>query len=56
MSEPKYKVKQWVRFYKDNRMVIGVVEYVIQDRAYSGEFNYQTDMGQISEQYILEAR
>lgn len=55
MNEPKFKVKQWIRFYSNNHLVIGQIEYIIQDRGY-GEFRYQTDMGEILEHSILEGR
>lgn len=55
MNEPKYKVKQWVRFYKDGRLTIGVIEYIVRDPGY-GEFKYATDIGEVAEHFILESR
>lgn len=55
MREAKYKVKQWVRFYQDNNLVIGVVEYVVQDMSY-GAYSYHTNIGTVLEHFILDAR
>jgi hypothetical protein len=46
-----YQVGDWVRFYRDARMVIAVVEY-IHPRV---GWNYlQTDRGEIREDHVLE--
>lgn len=48
------KVGDWVRFYKDGRLYIGVVEY-IRDTIL-GYKEFQTDIGTVREDYVLEVR
>lgn len=53
--KPKYQIGQWVRFYKNGQLVIGVIQY-IDNTSYPITVQYCTDHGEISESRILEAR
>lgn len=44
----------WVRFYQNGRIVVGVVQYV-QPRHERQDY-IQTDIGAIKESYVLEVR
>lgn len=50
----KAKVGDWIRFYRDARFVIGLVEYVRKDIL--GYENYETDHGSVREDCVLEIR
>lgn len=56
MSEAK-KVKpgDWVRFYQDGVMVVGVVQYVVKDLVL-GDSIANTDIGAVDVDCILEVR
>jgi hypothetical protein len=51
----KATVGQWVRFYRNGALVIGVVQYVRVDPVNS-EREYQTDNGAVDEDGVLEVR
>jgi hypothetical protein len=51
----KIKVGDWVRFYHDGKMVIGVVQYTVKDDLL-GYMTAQTDIGAVDFRYILEVR
>lgn len=53
---PKIKPGDWVRFYRDARLVIGCVQYVKQDDPNFGEDEVCTDLGSTSADAILEVR
>ena len=48
------KVGDWVRFYQNGKLTIGVVEYIEKDLL--GYANLKTDIGCIDIRYVLEAR
>lgn len=48
------KVGDWVRFYQNGKLTVGVVEYIEKDSL--GYTNLKTDIGSIGVQYVLEAR
>lgn len=49
------KIGSWVRFYRDNQLVIGQVEYMQRNRVF-GNPTIQTDQGTVDARYILEVR
>ena len=51
----KAKVGDWVRFYRDGKLVIGHVNYVRTDTVL-GDAEYQTDIGSVDEDSLLEVR
>ena len=51
----KAKVGDWVRFYQDGVLVIGYVHYVNTDSVL-GDVEYQTDIGSVKEDLVLEVR
>ena len=51
---PKYKRGDWVRFMRDGKLVIGVVEYDLGTKW--GCPRLMTDCGEISDEYVLEMR
>lgn len=55
MSKSKAAVGDWVRFYQDMKMVIGVIQYVGEDEI-GGDVYFDTDVGRIKEKYVLERR
>ena len=49
-------VGDWVRFYADNGMHIGVVQYIQREKYYPyGHYAY-TDIGRVDIKHILECR
>lgn len=54
--KPKYKVGDWIRFYQAGRLVIGVVSYIEFNSTFDSCPRYQTDLGEVSEDYIKEGR
>lgn len=53
----KPKVGEWVRFYRDGRMVIGVIQYVRPAASWSASrWQADTDFGTIESRNILERR
>ena len=58
MNKPKAPVRgDWVRFQRDARLVIGVVEYVLEpDVGSSHWYKIVTSHGVIDEEDILELR
>ena len=47
----------WVRFYRDGELVIGVVQYIIPHSGFYSLYDQiMTDNGSISEDAILETR
>ena len=57
MSEPRIRPQpgDWVRFYRDARLIIGVVQYV-QDTSTELYQRIHTDMGEVRSDAILEVR
>ena len=49
------KVGDWVRFFRNGTLVIGVVEYVRKNDLLQTE-DYLTDQGSVHESMILEVR
>jgi hypothetical protein len=49
------KVGDWIRFYRNGVLVIGVVNYIREDRAI-GYTYYQTDAGEVRADSVLEIR
>ena len=45
----------WVRFYQDGKMVIGVVQYTEKD-LYSSDLKVKTDIGCLRDYEVLEVR
>lgn len=43
---PKYQIRQWVRFYQNGTLVIGVIQY-IHETLYG--YEYSTDVGAVLE-------
>lgn len=53
----KAKVGDWVRFYRDGRLVIGEVVYVEQAASWSkSDEVYSTDQGTVENLAVLESR
>ena len=52
----KYQVNQWIRFYQNCELVIGVINYVQFDSTFDSCPRYQTDKGEVKEDSVLEAR
>lgn len=51
----KAKIGDWVRFMRDNKLVIGKVEYL--EPAYTTiGAQYHTDVGSVPDEYVLEVR
>lgn len=48
-------IGDWVRFYRDGVLVIGVVQYRCQDDT-TGDWLLSTDMGEVAEDDVLEIR
>lgn len=47
----------WIRFYRDDILVIGIVQYVVPtDQPYSGGFEIMTDIGKLNTIAIFEIR
>lgn len=44
----------WVRFYQSGKLVIGQVEYII--KGITGRYEIKTDIGSVTEEYVLEVR
>lgn len=55
MRPCKYRKGDWVRFYKDNKLVIGVVEY-IREPIVGTEHELMTDNGTVIESCVIEYR
>lgn len=53
-SKLNAKVGDWVRFYQNNHLVIGVVQYTVKDSL--GYMQLKTDLGSVDERYVLEVR
>ena len=51
----KAKVGDWIRFYNNGILVIGVVEYLIEHDVLH-DLDYATDKGRCSEDSVLEVR
>lgn len=51
----KAQIGQWVRFYRNGTLVIGVVQYVRENDLLQTE-DYLTDQGSVHESMVLEAR
>lgn len=48
---------QWVRFYRDGRMVIAVVQYVRPASSWErAKYQVDTDQGRVTDDAILETR
>jgi hypothetical protein len=50
----KAQVGDWVRFYQNGELVVGVVQYTT--RTILGHVEYNTDRGVVSDEYVLEVR
>jgi len=50
------KPGDWVRFYKNGALVIGVVQYVRVDDTFSFRYHVHTDIGSVWAVEVLEAR
>lgn len=55
-EEMKVEVGDWVRFFQNGVLVIGVVNYVKEDKWDSGKYECVTDIGSVGEEYIQEIR
>lgn len=53
LTEAKFKPGDWIRFYRDGLLVIGVVQYV---GGYGDPTYIQTDIGTVEAEYVLEVR
>lgn len=51
-----YSVGQWVRFYLSGRLVIARIEYLPPRASYESQPSYCTDLGEIPQSSIMEAR
>lgn len=56
MNHDDIKPGDWVRFYRDGCMVIGVVAYVRKNERFPYEMLVLTDQGQVAVEHILEVR
>lgn len=52
----KIKVGDWVRFYRDRKLVIGSVQYVSRPKPGFSDYDVQTDQGEVNSDSILEVR
>lgn len=52
----KAKVADWIRFQRDNKLVIGEVKYAQELRAWPWGEEYVTDIGTVREADVLEVR
>lgn len=52
----KCKVGDWVRFYQNEKMVIGVVQYVRTGKCYEAEQIIDTDVGGTDSSEVMEVR
>ena len=52
----KVKVGDWVRFYRDGALVLGVVSYIRKREAWELCNSAQTDQGEVSIERVLEVR
>ena len=50
------KVGDWVRFYRGGVLVIGVVEYIRERKAWERADELQTTAGAVNADYVLESR
>jgi hypothetical protein len=50
------KPRDWVRFYRDGALVIGVVQYVRPDEIISSRIHVHTDVGTVWAASVLEVR
>ena len=55
MADPDIKPGDWVRFYRDAKLVIGVVQYV-QDTTAGMHKRIHTDIGEARSDGVLEVR
>lgn len=55
MSALKIEIGDWVRFYRNGVLVIGVVQYVPRVDVIGFQY-YATDMGEVRADSILEVR
>ena len=44
----------WIRFYQNGELVIGVVEYIQKDLI--GHWQLKTNIGSVDSRYVLEVR
>jgi len=51
----KAKVGDWIRFYQQDKLVIGIVQYITKDR-YTSDEMYMTDLGMVDQDSVLEVR
>jgi len=51
----KFKVGDWVRFYRNGQLVMGVVQYIHQDE-FSDKQELSTDNGAVDSDMVLERR
>ncbi len=56
MANKVPEVGDWVRFRKNGTLVIGVVQYVHDGVPYSGRKSYDTDLGRVDQDAVLEVR
>lgn len=57
MKPPKPEPGDWIRFYRDGRMFIGVVQYVRATPSWSSsQWRCETDHGSLDDDAILELR
>jgi hypothetical protein len=49
------EIGDWVRFYKNGVLVLGIVEYRAKDPVL-GEYKLSTDVGSVYEEQVLERR
>lgn len=49
-------VGDWVRFYRDGALVIGVVQYRRKQELYPTEMELLTDIGAVNEKHVQERR
>lgn len=53
----KAAIGNWIRFYRDARLVIGVVQYIEKDITGNyGKWEYVTDIGTVREDRVKEVR
>lgn len=50
--EKRYEIGDWVRFYQNGRLVVGIVEYT--EKNSSGYLQLHTDIGSVDARYVLE--
>lgn len=55
--DPGYPPGAWIRFRREVRLVVGVVQYLRRnEHSFGGRFIYVTDSGDVHSESVLEAR